>query len=171
MNHVENRTPPSCSAVWKRNIAYMLGLSCSSGNGTNIKTLMPCSTKCGPWDNIWKFPRSLEAPFNIIIIATTTTICLPGDGDLKLPGLTSVQLVRYSGHMSAEDEYNSIKFWSFALAPLPGPHGVATCVCILLHLDSEGMGVQTSQLPTRRSLWNGMDFSRSQPRQWRRSLH
>lgn len=73
--HVENMVLPSCSPVWRMNIAYMLGLSCSSGNGTNIKMLMPCSTNWGPWDKIWKFlRRSLWAPINIIIITTTATI-------------------------------------------------------------------------------------------------
>lgn len=59
--------------------AYMLGLSCSSGNGTKTKMLMPCSTNRGPWDKIWKFLWSLKAPINIIIItaaaATVTFAC------------------------------------------------------------------------------------------------
>lgn len=72
--HEENMALPSSFQVWRMNIAYMLGLSCSSGNGTNIKMLMPCSTNWGPWDKIWKFlRRSLWAPINIIIITTTAT--------------------------------------------------------------------------------------------------
>lgn len=165
----------------------MLGLSCPSGNGTNIKMLMPCSTSWGPWDKIWKFLGSLKAPFNIIIITTAATItfvcqwmvCWSFEEEHQFSKLSynednlrsyvrgSWVWEQLTGGLWGTSDFNSsptliCEFLHLHHCPVLMVKVV--CVCVSLHLDAKCMGAPASHPPLRRSLWNGIDFSRSQPR-------